>query len=151
MVKRDWRVTWLNPLEVMWKNSLVNLVSLQFCYSNQVIIASIPGDYFTIWRTRWIVISDSCISWFKKPYDLIPRGTLLIDQGFRFTVQNRIIIVLTSTRKLVLQASTKRLAAQWTEQLTGFYLNSTRITPQPFGSSYPPRLKCEVKVLFFIL
>ena len=114
-------------------------------------IALLLGDYFTLWRNRWIVITDTCISWYRTPEDRIPSGTLLIDQGFHFVVKNRIIVLFTETRKIMLQAATKRLADQWVEELNSFYTNSTRITPQPFGSFKANRSNCHVKVGVFLL
>ena len=107
----------------------------------------VEGDYITLWRTRWIVLTDACISWYRSPKDEIPNGTLMIDQGFNFTVKNRIIVLTTETRKIVLQAATKRLADRWVQELNSFYTNSTRITIQPYGSFKAIRTNCHVKVI----
>lgn len=104
------------------------------------------GDYFNMWSWRYFVISDNCITWYASPTDPKVLGTLQIDQSFHFVAVDRIISIYTATRKLVVQAWTKRLADEWIAELRKFYVNVPRTSPQHFLSTYPPRMHCEAKV-----
>jgi hypothetical protein len=71
------------------------------------------GDYFNVWTWRYFVLSDNCITWYSNPDETTPKGTLQVDQSFRFVTVDRVISIYTATRKLVVQAWTKRSADEW--------------------------------------
>ncbi len=104
------------------------------------------GDYFNVWTWRYFMLTDNCISWYSSPQDTVPKGTLQIDQSFHFVTVDRVISIYTATRKLVVQAWTKRSADEWVAELRKFYVNVPKTTIQHFQSTFPPRLNTEVKV-----
>ncbi len=71
------------------------------------------GDFFNVWTWRYFVLTENSIAWYASPDDCEPKGTLQIDQNFRFVVVDRVISIYTATRKLVVQAWTKRSADEW--------------------------------------
>ncbi len=104
------------------------------------------GDYFHVWMWRWIVLHDTCISWYKSPEDTVPRGSMQLDKDFRVTVVGRVLTIVTATRRLLMSASTRRNAEEWAAAIKEFYTDSTRTTENFFKAAYPPRMNCDVKV-----
>lgn len=104
------------------------------------------GDYFSMWIWRWVVLHDTCISWYKSPDDKVPRGTLQLDRDFQVQIAGRILTICTGTRRLLLQAYTDRSAEEWATELREFYCNTSRTTIHFFESAFPPRKQCDVKV-----
>jgi phospholipase D1/2 len=104
------------------------------------------GDFFRVWMWRWIVLHDTCISWYKTPESTVARGSLQLDKDFKVLVVGRVITVFTETRRLLFSAPTERSAQEWVAALREFYTGSTRATAHFFEAAFPPRLGCEVKV-----
>lgn len=104
------------------------------------------GDYFHVWMWRWIVLHDTCISWYKTPDDMVPRGSMQLDKDFRVLVVGRVLTIVTETRRLLMSAPTRRSAEEWAAALKEFYTSTTRTTEHFFKSAYPPRMNCDVKV-----
>lgn len=104
------------------------------------------GDFLNIWTWRWVVLHDTCIAWYKTPEATEMQGSVIIDQDFHFTTVGRLITVYTKSRKLPLQATTTRQCSEWTQELIRMYNKVPRTSPQPYGSSYPPRMECQAKV-----
>ena len=103
------------------------------------------GDFVYVWTRRWVVLHDTCISWYKSPGDLEPRGTLQIDKMFRAVVTGRVITVFTATRKLLLVASSGRNAQEWAVAMNEFYGGTTRVLSHAFEAAFSPRMNCDVK------
>jgi phospholipase D1/2 len=103
------------------------------------------GDYFHVWMWRWIVLHDTCISWYKSPEDPEPRGTLQVDKKFKVVVVGRVITVFTETRKMLMSASTRRSAEEWATAMRDFYAGTTRVMNHWFDAAFPPRMKCDVR------
>jgi len=104
------------------------------------------GDFIKIWKWRWIVLTDSCIVWYKNPNETSPLGSLQIDQEFVVLQTGRVISIRTGTRRFMFRAGTTRLALEWAIELQRFYNSREKATRQPHFSSYPPRLYNDVKV-----
>lgn len=104
------------------------------------------GDYISIWKWRWIVLTDAGISWYKNPNETKPLGFLRVDPELTLNLVGRVITVNTATRKISFFASTSRAAIEWTEEIKRFYNGLPRISKQFFDSSYPPRMKSHVQV-----
>lgn len=104
------------------------------------------GDYLSVWAWRWVVLHDTCISWYKSPHDTEPKGSIQVDREFRVTLVGRVLTIFTETRRLLLSASTRRGAEEWAIALRDFYGGTSRIMPNFFQSAFPPRTHCDVKV-----
>lgn len=108
--------------------------------------SSTLGDYFKFWNTRYIVVHDNHIAYYKSYEDEYPSGSLQIDQGLQVWANGRLINVRTLTRRLILFASSKREAEEWRVALEEFYAGAVRRLPHKFGSAYAPRPHCPVRV-----
>lgn len=104
------------------------------------------GDFIQIWKWRWIVVTDSCLLWYKNPTERVPQGSLQMDQDFLVLQAGRVLSIRTATRRFAFQAATTRLALEWATELQKFYRGRARITPQPHQASAPPRPHNDVKV-----
>jgi phosphatidylserine/phosphatidylglycerophosphate/cardiolipin synthase-like enzyme len=104
------------------------------------------GDYITVWTWRWVVMLDNCIIWTKNPSDTSVYGSLQVDQSFAVSRVGRVITLSTTTRRLLMFASTTRSAEEWELAFRNFYGTSTKIVTQLHDSSFPIRENCRVKV-----
>ena len=108
--------------------------------------SSTLGDYFKFWNTRYIVIHDNHIAYYKSYDDVEPTGSLHVDQGLQIWTSGRLINVRTLTRRLILFARSKREAEEWRQAMEEFYTGSVRRLPHKHGSSYAPRPHCPLRV-----
>jgi phospholipase D1/2 len=104
------------------------------------------GDFIKIWKWRWIVLTDTCIVWYKNPNDTNAQGSLLIDQEFVVFQTGRVLSIRTGTRRFMFRASTTREAVEWSRELQSFYNQRPKAIRQSSNSSYPPRASNDVKV-----
>lgn len=104
------------------------------------------GDFIKIWKWRWIVLTDTCIIWYKNPHDTAAQGSLLIDQEFVVFQTGRVLAIRTGTRKFMFRASTTREALEWAKELQAFYNPRPKAIRQLSNSSYPPRANNDVKI-----
>ncbi len=104
------------------------------------------GDCFQVWKWRWVVLRDTCISWYKRPQDVTPRGILQLDKDFHVVWKGRVLTIITGTRRLFVSAPTHRSAEEWSTALTEHYRDSNRVIEHPFQGSFPQRTNCDVKV-----
>lgn len=108
--------------------------------------SSTLGDYFKFWNTRYIVLKDNHIAYYRSYEEVTPSGSLQIDQGLQVWTSGRLINVRTLTRRLILFARSKREAEDWRAALEEFYTGSVRRLPHKHGSSYAPRPQCPLRV-----
>lgn len=92
------------------------------------------------------MLHDNFIAYYKNRDDAIPKGCLQLDQNFDVFQSGKLITIVTRTRRLVLHASTFRLAREWTDEITTFYHQSPRRLKQPYYSSFPVRSHTDVKL-----
>ena len=104
------------------------------------------GGCFRVWKWRWVVLHDTCISWFKCPKDAVPRGMMQLDRDFRVTKKGRVLTIATGTRSLFLSAHATHSTEEWHTAITDFYRDSSRVGEHPFQASYPQRTNCDAKV-----
>lgn len=105
-----------------------------------------PGDYLNYWRERWFVLHDNYIAWYRTMADTEPRGILQLDASLNIVLIGRVLSIHTNTRKLTVSAKTRRSAEEWVRALNTFYKNTARRMTLSYGSSFPPRVRTDVRV-----
>eukprot|EP00602_Paraphysomonas_sp_CaronLab_P005081 CAMPEP_0185033702 /NCGR_PEP_ID=MMETSP1103-20130426/22923_1 /TAXON_ID=36769 /ORGANISM="Paraphysomonas bandaiensis, Strain Caron Lab Isolate" /LENGTH=1391 /DNA_ID=CAMNT_0027570077 /DNA_START=374 /DNA_END=4549 /DNA_ORIENTATION=- len=108
--------------------------------------SSRTGDFIKTWRKRWFVLHDNFVAYYKAPGDVHPLGCIQIDQKFTVAITGRVVTITNRTRKLVMFASSQRVAVEWAEALNAFYETTPRRHIQPFSAHFPPRPSTSISL-----
>eukprot|EP01104_Vermistella_antarctica_P020353 TRINITY_DN8681_c0_g1_i1.p1 TRINITY_DN8681_c0_g1~~TRINITY_DN8681_c0_g1_i1.p1 ORF type:complete len:1537 (+),score=341.51 TRINITY_DN8681_c0_g1_i1:99-4709(+) len=100
-------------------------------------------DFYRTWTNRWFVCKDSFIAYFKSHDSMTPMGTILIVPGsvtiktdLRDDGSLRRFVIITSDRRLTLQAASSRDRDEWVNFLQEFY-GATIKSAVPANMSHP--------------
>ncbi len=102
------------------------------------------GDYIRVWKWRWIILHDNCITWHKDPDSDEVLGCLQIDHDFGVAQAGRVISLKTGTRRLTFFAPNDKVAREWVTAFQEMY--TPRIHRFHFESAFAPRMKNDVRI-----
>ena len=102
------------------------------------------GDYVRVWKWRWVVLHDNCITWYKGPDSEDMLGCIQIDHEFGVAQAGRVISLKTGTRRLTFFAQNVKVASEWVNEFQRLY--TPRVARLFYDAAYPPRMKNEVRV-----